>query len=576
MSYTTWKLNGELLEVLGLKDARLTYANLQPDTLEVRHLTARWDADPLFAYAESVVLTRVLMNEPYLGGSVISSTVVFRGKCRGFPRFLGRTAESLSYTFAGVWDELQRRPLLQNQAVVVDPEVSTIPTMVPQGLVILSQEDDGTSVNIAAALEVVINAAIAAGVSIELGTITGYDFAVGWDEIADLTIADAITRLLQVAPDAAVWIDYAPTVPVIHFSRRAELEAVTLPLSLVGVGEWPTYAGLDTLRIRSRPDLVVPFVSIQFRRLNTVNGQSYLTIEKQTAGAGTETDENALVRTIQLAGSSYSETILTQECKTLNLAGALGNGTLDDDVVTVASDPSAFAELSAFWKRKVPALATPGVVIQGFRNRIRKAAEIADDAGDPITPTLDTSLVRELIEGAITPWMRSSGLGRSAQEQNYEVEIAYDAPTVEDPLVVFRVTQAYTAPVMATNASTRTYNFQESSDVTDPETTPDGLADSLLTALENLQHEGEVAIIEQECSLNYRPGKVLGLTAGRDEWIHMGALIQSATCDLDSWRTSITFGWPTALGPADLVEIFRANRLRRPADRGLIRTTGTL
>jgi hypothetical protein len=576
MAYTTWKLNDELLEVLGLKDARLTYANLQPDTLEVRHLTARWDADPLFAYAESVVLTRVLMNEPHLGGSVISSTVVFRGKCRGFPRFLGRTAESLSYTFAGVWDELQRRPLLQNQAVVVDPEVSTVPILVPQGLVILNQADDGTSVNIADALEVVINAAIAAGVSIELGTITGYDFAVGWDEIADLTIADAITRLLQVAPDAAVWFDYTPTVPVIHFSRRAELDEVTLPLSLVGVGEWPTYAGLDTLRIRSRPDLVVPFVSIQFRRLNTVGSGSYLSLEKQISGTGTETDENALVRTIQLAGSSFTETILTQECKTLVLAAALGNGTLDATVVTLASDASAFAELSKFWKRKVPALATPGVVIQGFRNRIRKAAEVADEDGNPVTPTLDTSLVRELIEGAITPWMRSTGLNRQAQEQNYEVEILYDAPTAADPAVVFRVTQSYSAPVMATNASTRIYSYQESSDSKPAEPTPENLSGSLYDALSVLQHEGEVTIIEQECSLNYRPGKVLGLTAGRDEWIHMGALIQSATADLDTWRTVVTFGWPTALGPADLVEIFRANRLRRTADRGLFRTTGKL
>ena len=574
MSYVTWKLNGQLLEVLGLKDARITYANLQPDTLEVRHLTARWDADPLFAYAQAVTLARVEIDES--DGSVISSTVVFRGKCRGFPRFLGRTAESLSYTFAGVWDELQRRPLLQNQAVVVDPDVSDIPIMVPQGLVILNQDDDGTSVNIADALEVCVQAAIDAGVSIELGTITGYDFAVGWDEIADLTIADGIIRLLQVAPDAAVWFDYAPTVPVIHFSRRAELAAVTLPLSPVGVGEWPAYAGLDTLRIRSRPDLQVPFVSIQFRRLNTINGQSYLTVEKQTAGAGSETDENALVRTIQLAGSSFTETMLSQECKTLVLASALGNGTLDSTVVTATSSPSAFNELSKFWKRKVPALAGPGIVIQGFRNRIRKAAEVADGSGDPVTPTLDTSLVRELIEGAITPWMRSSGLNRSAQEQNYEVEIAYDAPTAEDPSVVFRVTQAYSAPVMATNAVTRVYTFQESGDSVDPEPTPEGLSDSLYEALSVLQHEGEVTIIEQECSLGFRPGKVLGLTGGRPEWADMGALIQSATADLDNWRTSVTFGWPTALGPADLVEIFRANRLKKPADRGLFRTTGIL
>lgn len=570
MSYVTWKLNGELLEVLGLKDARLTYANLQPDTLEVRHLTARWDADPLFAYGAGVTLARVVIDET--DGSTISSTVVFRGKCRGFPRFLGRTAESLSYTFAGVWDELQRRMLLQNQAVVVAPETSTIPILVPQGLIILNQEDDGTSVNLAAALTICVNAAIAAGVSIALGDITGFDFAVAWDEVADLTIADAITRLLQVAPDAVAYIDYAPVTPVIHFKRRAGLGSVTLPLNLVGVGEFPAYAAFDTLRIRSRPDLQVPFVSIQFRRTNSVNGDTYLQLEKQTAGVGTETDENALVRTIQLAGSSFSETVVFQEVKTLSLAGALGNGTLDATVITAGSD---FDELVAFWKRKIPALNAPGVVIKGFKNRVRKVAEVADDAGAPSTPTLDTSLVRELVEGAITPWMRSSGFNRKGQEQNYEVRIAYEVLGVaqvssDGPGVV------YSAPVMATNASTRIYSFQESSDSIAPEPTPNGLVDSLLAALSPLQHEGEFTVIEQECSLLYRPGKLVNLTEGRAEWAEMDGLIQSMTADLDTWRTQVSFGWPTALGPADLVEIFRANRLKKPADRGLIRSTGKL
>jgi hypothetical protein len=566
MPYVSWKLNGTFLHELGLVDARLTYANLQPDTLEVRHLTARWDADPLFAYGAVVVLTRVVLDSD--DHSVISSTAVFRGKCRGFPRFLGRTAESLSYTFAGPWDELQRRMLLQNQAIVVDPSVSTTPTYIPQGLIILNQSDGGSSVTISLALGTIIAAAIAAGVSIELGDVTGFDFAAPWDEVADLTIADAITRLFQVAPDAVAWIDYAPATPVIHFSRRAELDAVTLPLSLVGVGEWPAYAALDSLRIRARPDLQVGYVAIDYRRINTENGESYLTIQQDTAGTGSRTDENALVRTVQLAGSSYTSTILTQECKTLVLAGALGNGTLDTSTVTLASDASAFNELVKFWKRKIPALNAAGVTITGFRNRIRKAAEVADEAGEPETPTLDTSLVRELIEGAITPWMRSSGLNRKAQEQNYEVEIAY---TDADGATVIG---GYSAPVMATNASTRTYSHEESSDSVAAEPSPLGMAASLLTALSDLQHEGDVTIIEQECSLAYRPGKVLGFTEGRAEWEEMGALIQSATCDLDTWRTSLTFGWPTALGPADLVEIFRANRLKRPAQAGLIRETG--
>ena len=149
-TYVTWKLNGTLLHELGLKEGRLTYANLQPDTLELRHLTARWDADPLFDYGDAVRLDKVEINAAT--GDVVATECVFRGKAREFPRFFGRDAESLSYVFAGPWDELKRRPLLQNQAVVVDPLVSEIPTMVPQGLVILAQDDGGETVSLDQAL----------------------------------------------------------------------------------------------------------------------------------------------------------------------------------------------------------------------------------------------------------------------------------------------------------------------------------------------------------------------------------------------------------------------------------------
>ena len=392
-----------------------------------------------------------------------------------------------------------------------------------------------------------------------------------WDELADLTIADAIVRLLQVAPDAVAWIDYAPETPVIHFGRRGNLDAVDLPVVLEEEAEgFPVAAALESLRIRARPDLQVPFVGLHYRRTNTVNGKSYIVVEKREAGPGSETDENALIRTVQLAGTSYSETILTQEVRTLPLSAALGTAVLDATVVTATSNPTAFLALSNFWKRKVPALASPDVVIKGFKNRRRLAASVADATGAETTPALDTALTSELIEGAVTPWMN-----RVAQEQNYEARIAYSVAGV-DQQDSGGYGIAHVAGVQATNAATRTYSFRESSDFTPAEPTPEGLETSLYAALSPLQHEGGLTILEQECRLGIRPGLVLNLTGGRAEWETMRGVIQNVVATLDDWRTEVSFGFPEALGPSDLVEIYRANRNKRPAERGLSRETGLL
>jgi hypothetical protein len=443
---STFLLNGSPLASLGLANPRLSYASMQADALTLDHLTAAWDADPIFAYAETLTLTR-------------DGVPVFVGRVRRFPRFAGPTAETTSYEILGPWDWLERRAFVQQVAVVADPAVSTTPIYVASGFVILNQLNDGTSVNIADSLAVVINQAISSGVPILLGTITGFDYATGWDEITDLTLADAITRLLASAPDAVVWWDYttAPT-PTIHIGRRANLADVSLviapagsPPSAYGPGG---YAEFESLRLMSRPDLVVPGTFITYRSTDTVNGASYLKLVGQNAVSDLSvqhTAENALVRTVELAGASFSETILTQECKTLPLAAALtGGGT-----VTSGGD---FDELMKFWKRKVPALAHPDVVIKGFKDRGREAAPVASAAGENETPILDTSLVRELIEGAITPWMREGGLNRKGQEQNFTARIAFSIKGV-DQKDADGMGIVFTAGVMATTISVHRFSI---------------------------------------------------------------------------------------------------------------------
>lgn len=549
-----WKINGQTLEALGLAAPRLDLRNMQADTLTLRHELAAWDADPLWAYGADVVLTR-------------AGVTVFRGKRRAAPRFAGAEAESLSYEIEGPWGWLERRILLQNTAVVLDPEESSIPVLLPQGLLILGQSDAGSAVNLGEALGVVLAAAIAAGVPIAVGTIAGFDFGVAWDEVADLTYADAIVRLLQLAPDAVVSWDYAPALPTVSIRRRAALPEVALAIAPAGEGGAEGYAEFESIRVRSREDLRVASVHLTYRRINTVNGQPYLSLVSENAGGGAATDENALVRTITLAGSAVNVTTLEQPVAVAPLSALLTTG----GTITEASNAAAFLALSKFWKRKIEWLAAAGVTIRAFRATSRRLADQEAEVG--AGATLDAALNAEILEGQITDWMTDSGLNRKAQYQVYGVEVLVDK-TING--VVTEDRAILTGPVLASNCETRTYRWSESASAIEAEPAPVGAAAALLAALGTLQHDGQFTVAQEECDLALRPGLVANLTGGRAEWATMGALVQSVSCDLEEGRTVVEVGWPRALGPDDLVEIARANRFKKGADTGLIRTKGTL
>lgn len=554
----TWLINNVSPASLGLVIKSLTYGSMAADTLTLEHLTAEWDADPLFAYGEAITLKR-------------EGVIVFVGKVRRFPRFAGPSAETTTYEIAGPWDWLERRALLQNHAVVLDPEVSTVPALVPQGLTILGQSDAGATVQCVASLTVVINQAITAGVAITLGTITGFDYSTAWDEVADLTMADAIVRLLGAAPDAVVWWDYTTASPTIHIGRRANLDAVTLAIADAGTAtsdfEDGTYASFESIRLTSRPDLVVPGVVITYRRINTVNGSSYLELETQTAGTADATAENALVRTVQLAGSSFTSSNVEQKCVTAIIPTAIGTE------LTPASGTDFTAVLN-FLARGDRWLVETGTTITKLTPSASFRKALVPDVDGVVQRVFpDTSLVRELVEGGITPWMESGGLNRKGEEQeiSYKVEGTRTVEGVVTALKDVTVVRAF----MATNVSTRTYSFQESSESTDAEPTPAGLATALYAAMSQLQHEGDFTLVQLECELTIRPGKVINLTNGRAEWATMKAVVQAATADPTNGTTQVQLGWPRHLTADDLTSICRVNRLKRPAERGLNRTTGT-
>ncbi|MBN8247596.1 MAG: hypothetical protein J0L84_09150 [Verrucomicrobia bacterium] len=131
--------------------------------------------------------------------------------------------------------------------------------------------------------------------------------------------------------------------------------------------------------------------------------------------------------------------------------------------------------------------------------------------------------------------------------------------------------QPLSARATLTNLESGTYTTLESS--SPAEDIPVGIAQQLFDAVGTLHFEGSVTLVGEEVS-GPSIGQRLNITGGRPEWANAGALIQSVDDDIETGTRSISFGPPTHLGPAYLIELLRFNRQRRISVGYSSRATG--
>jgi hypothetical protein len=94
---------------------------------------------------------------------------------------------------------------------------------------------------------------------------------------------------------------------------------------------------------------------------------------------------------------------------------------------------------------------------------------------------------------------------------------------------------------------------------------PVGLAALYYASLLTPNYEGEVTIMEQECTGMARPGNTLNLLNGPSQWNSMVALVQQVTEDLTHGITTITIGTPQHLSPQNFAWL-----INMTARRGLV------
>lgn len=310
--------------------------------------------------------------------------------------------------------------------------------------------------------------------------------------------------------------------------------------------------------ILERHDLKKDGVVLIYLRTHRSNDATWETYEIDDAPDGCNPAARAaLVRTIELAGAVYDRTFVQQKVNVDTVPSAL--------VFTGGkkSADAGFSDLLTWWKAHAPELRESAIVVKQFIAGTRTKAD-----GSAFT----TAAARELISGAVTDWMIDrQGIVVEDQLVKVTVVVEYTDPVTSKKSMVRR---QLSATIRATSAQTRTYSFTTESSYTPQEATPVGLAAAILESVSALHYEGEIALIEAECSTPQFIGKVLNVLGGLAAWRTMNAVIQAAELQIEEGRSLLTFGPPKQIGFDDMVALYRANRQRRVVTSYQTRTTG--
>jgi hypothetical protein len=215
-------------EELGLTGFGLKLINQANDLMTFSVADADLDAENLWEYGDSLSLYKDGVK--WFSGKVITS-----------PRFGNTSAEGVDYEVAGPWHDLR---LNFEQNYYNSDDVLDVKTHV-----VLGKDIDGDEVDIGTVLAEVLDFGISKGANLtyvqtELDELT---VIAPYDDQTDISCSKAIRTMLAWVPDMETWFDYSGTTPVLHFTRRADADAVQY--------DYTTGEVAESLQIKSRNDI---------------------------------------------------------------------------------------------------------------------------------------------------------------------------------------------------------------------------------------------------------------------------------------------------------------------------------
>lgn len=564
--------------ISGLKRKR--QAPVDTDKVMFRLDGTPFDSVLPFAYLQPLSITR--NGVPWFSG------VVTNPQPKGTAK-----SESISYEISGPWYWLEKTSFQQQWTQITFAGGGEVTSTTAQSETILSQALNGVKLNSGQVLrEVLIYAQYAqqfipfpTTVDVNnlppspstpgpfiIGTITP-NITVPYMSVRDKSCADIIRQMMKYSPDAVAWFDYTTSPPTLNIGRRGDIQGKTITLFPPPGSPIPKLATAFTPT--PRYDLQVPCVVAKFLQTNTIEGTSYAQTVVQVyppapAGVNAEawaSQPRAWVQTIDLVG------------------GHTTSQSADMKVIPRPSSPiDPVAQTWMLYKEpwlKQTVTGLPGdAYLYDFNNvqlfKINVTIDQHDPLNDPNKNPNNISLpgcpqlINELLTTMFPPWLQDDPNDLDAAKVVAEVWLEYlgTDPTTQalfffDPTNPTKAKTDGTGYIIHklnskfTNASTELYSQITSWSAAEP--VPTGFAQYLYECLAPLHFQGELTMIEQECSDQLPCGCIFNTTDGNPDWRVMNALVLSVTEDVDMGTTVVSFGPPAFLNLAEMEQLFRAN-----------------
>lgn len=510
-----WAISGKgTFASLDLGDLRRNLVNGAPDEVTF-DAPGNALADPLFAYKESVTITK-------------DGVAWFTGVNLTTPRLAYPAEERVQYRLAGPWWYLEQC-VYQQYWKLYNAATGGV-TNQYKSRVILCHTIDGDRLDSGEQITAAINYAIGKGADLANGTIDPA-VEIPYEEVTDISCAEVILRMMRWSPDCVAWFDYSTTPPTLHVRKRANLSAVTVAFS---------GAPASGLSITPRNDLAIPGVLLRYEQTHEVDngdGTSTVTNSVTTDSAGNTDALDTLISTVGLAGSNVRYL---------------------REVLKIRKLPTSLADKD-FWQRRVPIL---------------KAYDQADITIENVARIRDASEITEIVEGTLQDWIVDKfEVAGGDDEITADVSVqlrdgggnVLGDPVKEKHTIRLVTTDAIGSGAVWDSGETveKVYRHLDAADY--GEDVPVGVAAQLYGSLSVIHYDGAIDLTEEDPASGANPGKVLNITGGLLAWSTMKALIQRVEESVDDGRTRIVFGPPKHLTLEDILALLRAFRVRTTA-----------
>jgi len=514
----TWLINGVAPETLGLTIIGGSFRTHGSSRMRLQR-SSDFDAAELYAYGATVTLAR-------------DAAAYFTGKITSVPKYGTPDAEAQIYEITDAWEDLEKTVYQESWAI------NAYAYEFPRFIFGIGWDEitfGYLPISVGRIIENVINYAISAGVSIQLGSVPTGEIPIP-SEMENMSCAEVIREAMRLHPDWVPYIDHSTIPPTFMVKEISAMSPAAFAVD--GTDD------VESFEVRERADLLPSAVRIIYEFATTIDNEVYrnAVIDKFPSG-GPDAGPAVIQASIPLAGMQMQ--IQKSRIQTRTIPA--------DETATNVKD---FLKANYAHLATVPA---GDIDVTGWEVNLVTEPDAHPSPINPQATRLTVSdaadLPRQLVRGSIEDWMRVK-VGKVQVKPTIE---AADGAAAESITAIAKGTPDIV--ITATNATTKLYRgitqWVAAEDV------PEGIAQAVYESIHAAaRYEGGITLRAVDVPAGSMLGTKVSLFGGLPAWESMAAPVHSMEFDVASGRLDIGFGPPPHLSPQDFLEMQRILRTR--------------